>query len=96
MNSKLVNLTYEVQLQSGETLVLPDSITNSLNEGRWLATIQPAESSSQRAATSTPLARSRYCEKNPNGTVRSQTTLKQKQLRTLGAKLSPPILSSLE
>jgi hypothetical protein len=47
MNSKLVNLTYEVQLQSGEALVLPDSITNSLSEGRWLVTIQPAESSSQ-------------------------------------------------
>jgi hypothetical protein len=50
MNSKLVNLTYEVQLQSGETLVLPDSITNSLSEGRWLVTIQPAESSSQISA----------------------------------------------
>ena len=47
MNSKLVNLTYEVQLQSGETLVLPDTITNSLSEGRWLVTIQPAEPSTQ-------------------------------------------------
>jgi hypothetical protein len=51
MNSKLVNLTYEVQLQSGEALVLPDSITNSLSEGRWLVTIQPAESSIQISAT---------------------------------------------
>lgn len=47
MNSKLVNLTYEVQLQSGETLVLPDTITKNLSEGRWLVTIQPADSSHQ-------------------------------------------------
>ncbi len=43
MNSKLVNLTYEVQLQSGETLALPDSLTKNIGEGRWLITIQPAQ-----------------------------------------------------
>jgi hypothetical protein len=50
MNSKLVSLTYEVQLQSGETLTLPDTITKNLREGRWLVTIQPAELSSQSSS----------------------------------------------
>jgi hypothetical protein len=44
MNSKLVNLTYEVQLQLGETLALPDTFTKNIGEGRWLITIQPAQS----------------------------------------------------
>jgi hypothetical protein len=43
MNSKLVNLTYEVQLQSGETLALPDTLTKNIGAGRWLITIQPVQ-----------------------------------------------------
>jgi hypothetical protein len=43
MNSTLVNLTYEVQLQLGEMLALPDILTKNIGEGRWLITIQPAQ-----------------------------------------------------
>jgi hypothetical protein len=43
MNSKLVNLTYEVQLQLGETLALPETLTKNIGEGRWLITIQPVQ-----------------------------------------------------
>lgn len=44
MNTKLVNLTYEVELQTGEKLVLPDSIARAIGAGRWLITISPASS----------------------------------------------------
>jgi hypothetical protein len=41
MNTKLINLTYEVELQTGERLILPDSLVESIGKGRWLITIQP-------------------------------------------------------
>lgn len=41
MNSKVLNLTYEVELQAGEKLSLPDSLLNSIGAGRWVVTIQP-------------------------------------------------------
>jgi hypothetical protein len=44
MNSKVLNLTYEVELQAGEKLSLPDSLLNSVGEGRWVVTIQPIAS----------------------------------------------------
>jgi hypothetical protein len=49
MNSKVLNLTYEVELQAGEKLSLPDSLLNSIGAGRWVVTIQsiaPEESMS--------------------------------------------------
>ncbi|MFB2834673.1 hypothetical protein [Floridanema evergladense] len=41
MKSKLINLTYEIEVQPGDKITLPDSLTESLSPGRWLITIQP-------------------------------------------------------
>jgi hypothetical protein len=46
MNTKLVNLTYEVELQQGERLTLPDSIAEKIGAGRWLVTIEPVSEES--------------------------------------------------
>ncbi|NJP08606.1 MAG: hypothetical protein HC866_03310 [Leptolyngbyaceae cyanobacterium RU_5_1] len=45
MNTKLVNLTYEVELQQGEKLSLPDSIATRIGAGRWLIIIKPVSES---------------------------------------------------
>jgi hypothetical protein len=41
MNAKVLNLTCEIELQVGETLKLPESITKAIGVGRWLITIAP-------------------------------------------------------
>ena len=41
MNSKLMNLTYEIELQSGEKLILPESLVQNIGPGRWVVTIKP-------------------------------------------------------
>lgn len=41
MKSNLINLTYEISLQPGEKLSLPESLIESVGEGRWLITIEP-------------------------------------------------------
>ncbi len=41
MENQLLNLTYEVELQPGEKLSLPETITATLSPGRWRITIQP-------------------------------------------------------
>jgi hypothetical protein len=41
MQSQPVNLSYEIELQPGETLALPPELTTSVG-ARWLITIQPA------------------------------------------------------
>jgi hypothetical protein len=41
MESKLLNLTYEIDLQPGEPFALPESLTQALGPGRWRITIQP-------------------------------------------------------
>jgi hypothetical protein len=41
MNSKVLNLTYEVELQAGEKLALPDGLLADIGAGRWVVTIQP-------------------------------------------------------
>jgi hypothetical protein len=52
MRSQPVNLTYEIELQHGETLTLPPELTASVGAGRWLLTIQPAPApSSLRLST---------------------------------------------
>lgn len=42
MTSHLVQVQYEVELGPGEQLTLPASLVDTLGEGRWLITIQPA------------------------------------------------------
>ena len=41
MRSQPVKLTYEIELQPGEALVLPPELTASVGAGRWLITVQP-------------------------------------------------------
>ncbi len=42
MTGKLIKLTYEIEVQTGEKFTLPDSLLESLGVGRWIVTIQPA------------------------------------------------------
>ncbi|MEQ8962640.1 MAG: hypothetical protein RLP02_32810 [Coleofasciculus sp. C2-GNP5-27] len=37
----MIKLTYEIELQTGEPLTLPDSLVESIGAGRWLITIEP-------------------------------------------------------
>ncbi|MBL7183811.1 MAG: hypothetical protein ISS50_05110 [Anaerolineae bacterium] len=41
MKNSLVNLTYEIELEPGEKLTLPESLIAHVNAGRWLITIHP-------------------------------------------------------
>jgi hypothetical protein len=41
MQSQPVNLSYEIELEPGETLALPPELATSVGAGRWLVTIQP-------------------------------------------------------
>ena len=41
MKSHLTQLTYEIELQPGEKMALPESFTNTVSEGRWQITIKP-------------------------------------------------------
>ena len=41
MQSNLLNLTYEVAIEPGEKLTLPQTLIDSVGTGRWLITIQP-------------------------------------------------------
>ncbi len=41
MSGKVLNLSYEIELQIGEKLSLPDSLLDSIGVGRWVVTIQP-------------------------------------------------------
>ncbi len=41
MKSYLMNLTYEIEVQPGETLTLPQSIVEQVGVGSWIITIQP-------------------------------------------------------
>jgi hypothetical protein len=40
MKSELINLIYEIELQPGEKLTLPESIVESIGAGRWIVTIE--------------------------------------------------------
>jgi hypothetical protein len=46
MKNQLLNLTFEVEVQQGEKLVLPNGIVEGVGEGKWMITIQPSLSSS--------------------------------------------------
>jgi hypothetical protein len=41
MKNSLVNLTYEIELEPGEKLTLPESLIAHVEAGRWLITIHP-------------------------------------------------------
>lgn len=41
MKSNVVSLTYQIELQPGEELTLPESLVKSLGAGRWLITVRP-------------------------------------------------------
>ena len=41
MTTRLVNLTFEVELQPGEKFALPEELEH-LGVGRWIITVQPA------------------------------------------------------
>jgi hypothetical protein len=41
MNTQVVSLSCEVELLSGETLTLPNEITDRIGMGRWLISINP-------------------------------------------------------
>jgi hypothetical protein len=45
MKSSLVNLTYHIELLPGEKLRLPETLVESVGEGRWVITVQPANGS---------------------------------------------------
>lgn len=46
MKTKVVNITYEIELNPGEKLTLPESLTESIGAGNWIITIQPKPNSS--------------------------------------------------
>ncbi len=41
MQSNLLNLAYEIEIQPGEKLTLPQTLIDGIGAGRWLITIQP-------------------------------------------------------
>ncbi len=41
MNDKLIRLTYEIELQPGEPLRLPEALIAAIGPGRWRLTVQP-------------------------------------------------------
>ncbi len=41
MKDELVRLTYEVELQAGEQLRLPEALAATIGPGRWRLTLQP-------------------------------------------------------
>lgn len=41
MKDQLVRLTYEIELQAGEQLRLPEALVASIGPGRWRLTVQP-------------------------------------------------------
>ena len=51
MNAKLVHITYEIELQTGEKLTLPDEVADRIGEERWLVTIAPLTSESASTIT---------------------------------------------
>ena len=41
MQNQVIRLTYEIELQRGETLRLPEELVASIGPGRWRLTVQP-------------------------------------------------------
>jgi hypothetical protein len=49
MKDKLIRLTYEIELQPGEQLRLPEPLIAALGPGRWRLTVQPVRRSPMRS-----------------------------------------------
>lgn len=49
MKDELVRLTYEIELQPGEQLRLPEALLASIGPGRWRLTVQPVHRSPLRS-----------------------------------------------
>ncbi len=49
MNGELIKLIYEIELQPGEKLHLPESIQESITTGRWVITIQQKQENSKKS-----------------------------------------------
>ena len=47
MKSSLMNLTYEIEIQPGETLTLPESLVEQVGAGSWIISIQPKVNQTQ-------------------------------------------------
>jgi hypothetical protein len=43
MRGRILNLTYEVEVSSGEAFALPDGVAESIPPGRWRITIRPVD-----------------------------------------------------
>ncbi|MFZ4658691.1 MAG: hypothetical protein ACOYNY_16885 [Caldilineaceae bacterium] len=41
MQTTLVNIAYEIQIEPGETFSLPQALVETLRPGRWLLMIRP-------------------------------------------------------
>ena len=41
MKNRLIQMTFEVDLETGEKLELPKNLMENLGAGKWLVTIQP-------------------------------------------------------
>ena len=41
MKNQLIQMTFEVDLETGEKLELPENLMENLGAGKWLVTIQP-------------------------------------------------------
>jgi len=50
MRDAPVKLTYEIELEPGEKLVLPQALSDSIGPGRWLITVRPL----RRPASASP------------------------------------------
>jgi hypothetical protein len=51
MKGKLIQMTFEVDLENNEKLELPENLITNLGAGRWLITIQPKTTEPIRAHT---------------------------------------------
>ena len=45
MKSHAVRLTYQIELENDEKLILPESLQEQIGKGRWLITVEPLEES---------------------------------------------------
>ena len=51
MKDELIQLTYEIELQPGETLRLPEALVAAVGPGRWRLTLQPVRPPQIRSHT---------------------------------------------